>query len=92
MEIEKLLSALEKTLSHMQRSASSEWASKSVDELSRELEMNIVAIRSSGNIDEGRLRFLFAPTAPIQEVAIDNGWGEDFLRLAEIVDQIIAEN
>lgn len=33
------------------------------------------------------MRFLFAPTGPIQEVSLSSGWGEDFLKLAEQFDK-----
>ena len=86
MEIEKLISALEKTISFLQRSGSSDWAIMSVEELIQELESGIDTIKNSGDIDEQLLGFLFAPTAAIQETAIDNGWGDDFLRISEIID------
>ncbi len=31
---------------------------------------------------------LFAPTGPIQEVSISNGWGEFFIKLADKFDEI----
>jgi hypothetical protein len=34
---------------------------------------------------------LFAPTGTIQEISIDNGWGEEFLALAQMTDQTTAE-
>jgi hypothetical protein len=33
---------------------------------------------------------LFAPTGPLQEVAVSSGWGEDFLALAERFDEVEA--
>jgi len=33
------------------------------------------------------MRFLFAPTGPIQEVSLSSGWGNEFIRLAERFDQ-----
>jgi len=32
------------------------------------------------------LRVLFAPTGPIQEVALSSGWGDEFLALADRFD------
>lgn len=39
-----------------------------------------------------RSAILFAPTGPMQEVAICSGWGGDFLDLADRYDQAIAED
>jgi hypothetical protein len=36
-----------------------------------------------------RLKILFAPTGPIQDVSLSSGWGEDFLRLADHFDEIL---
>lgn len=36
------------------------------------------------------LSLLFGPTASLQEVSIDSGWGERFLTLAETVDKCVA--
>lgn len=82
-----LTRALEEALSYLRRSTSSGWASLSVDELIHDLETEIANCRNSGRFDSNTLTFLFAPTGPIQETAIDNGWGEEFLRVSETVDR-----
>lgn len=40
--------------------------------------------RANTFADPDELRLLFAPTGALQEIAIDNGWGEAFLRIAAI--------
>ena len=86
MEIARLISALEQTISFLKKSQPSGWANMSVDEIIQELQSIINTIRDSGAVDSQQLGFLFAPTAAIQETAIDNGWGDDFLRISDIVD------
>ncbi|MEZ4442294.1 MAG: hypothetical protein R3B72_24580 [Polyangiaceae bacterium] len=39
---------------------------------------------------EPSLGVLFAPTGPMQELAISSGWGEAFLALAERYDEAMA--
>ena len=90
MELEKLNSALEETISFLRNSQSSDWAGMSVGELILELESEIERIKNSKAADAKRIGFLFAPTGPIQEISIDNGWGDEFLRLSEIVDRCTA--
>jgi hypothetical protein len=90
VEIDKLISALDETISFLRNSRSSDWAATSVEELIDELESEIARIKNSESPDTKRSRMLFAPTGSIQETSIDNGWGDDFLRLSEIVDPFTA--
>jgi hypothetical protein len=87
VEIETLVRALEETISFLRKSQSSDWASMSVEEIIEELESESAKAENSGPIDAKRLGFLFAPTGVIQETSIDNGWGDDFVRISKIVDQ-----
>ena len=89
MEIAKLVSALEETLSHLRRSQSSVWAEMTVEEIVAKLESELVKAKGSQQIDEKLLGFLFAPTGAIQEVSIENGWTTEFLHLSEVVDQFM---
>jgi hypothetical protein len=41
--------------------------------------------------DKLTLKVLFAPTGPIQEVSMSNGWSETYLKLAENFDNEIAK-
>ena len=91
MEIEKLISALEETISFLQNSQSSDWAPMSVEEIIQELEAEIAKIKNSQPMDARLLGFLFAPTGAIQETSIDNGWGDDFLRISAIVDEFTVD-
>ena len=61
----------------------------SADEIIEELEVEIAKVKDSKPDDERNLNYLFAPTGPMQETSIDNGWGDDFLRISDIVDHFI---
>lgn len=87
MEVEKLISALEETLSFLRSSQSSGWANMSVEDIIQELESEIVKPKNSQPIDLKLLSTLFAPTGAIQEISIDNGWGDEFLRISALIDQ-----
>jgi hypothetical protein len=63
----------------------------SVAEISDELESEVVKAKTSQPVDTKRISFLFAPTGVIQETAMDNGWGDEFLRIAAIIDQQMAD-
>ena len=92
MEVEKLISALEETLSFLQNSQSSAWAHMSVEEIITGLETEISRAKNSQPIDAKFLSLLFAPTGAIQETSIDNGWGNDFLRISEVIDEFTASS
>ena len=87
MEIERLISVLEETISFLQKSESSTWSSLSPQEIIRRLEAEIGKAQNRRPVDVDFLDRLFAPTGVIQEISMDNGWGTRFLHIAEIVDQ-----
>ena len=84
----ELIAALEETISHLRKSKSSIWAGISVDEIVQELESEIARAQNSRSMDTNLLRLLFAPTGAIQDTSIDNGWGDEFLRISEVVDKL----
>jgi hypothetical protein len=89
MEVEKLISALEETISYLRQSQSSDWSYMPVEEIIRRLEVEITRARNAKPMDVNLLERLFAPTGAIQEISIDYGWGTRFLRISEIVDEFI---
>lgn len=91
-EIEKLISALEDTIAFLQNSESSYWSHTSVQEIIAKLEVEVAKARSLETVDTETLKILFAPTGLIQETSIDNGWGKEFLRIAEVVDRFIGND
>ena len=92
MKIEKLFSALEGTITFLRGSQSSPWANISTDEIIQALESEITRAKNLQPIDARILAALFAPTGPIQETAMDNGWGDDYLRISAIVDHFSADH
>ena len=89
MEVKKLISALEETISLLRNSQASDWASTSVKEVIGTLESEIDKAKNSEPVDSKLLKSLFAPTGSIQETAIDNGWETDFQRISEIIGGLI---
>ena len=46
--------------------------------------------RTLGFRDKGKIRFLFLPTNELQEVSVLNGWGDEYMEIAKIVDDFLA--
>lgn len=88
---EALIGALRRTLELIASSQSSSWSPDDVKEIIQQLEAAIAALRSGVPVDRARLGFLFAPTGPIQETSIDNGWADEFLTLSQAVDELLAK-
>jgi hypothetical protein len=88
VEIERLISALDETISLLQKSESSAWSSMPIDEIIRRLQSEMEKARNRKPLDIVVLDRLFAPTGVIQEISIDNGWGTRFLQISEIVDGV----
>lgn len=89
MEIEKLISALEETISYLRNSESSGWSNMPIEEIIRKLDAEVSKAKGAKPIDVITLERLFAPTGVIQETSIDNGWGTKFLRISETIDEFI---
>lgn len=87
MEIEKLISALEETISYLHRSESWGGSEMPPEEIIRRLKSEMTKAQNAKPVDIILLDRLFAPTSVIQETSIHNGWGTRFLRIAEVIDQ-----
>ena len=87
MEVIKLVDALEESILYLRNSQPSNWANLTIEEVIANLESELNKAKSSQTIDMKLLRILFAPTGVIQETSIDNGWGDEYLKISEIVDQ-----
>jgi hypothetical protein len=87
MEIEKLIYALQETISCLRQSQPSHWSPMSAEKIIRKLENEVIKARNLSPIDMNLLDRLFAPTGVIQEISISNGWGTKFLRISEVVDE-----
>lgn len=87
MEVIKLVDALEESILYLRNSQPSNRANLTIEEVIANLESELNKAKSSQTIDMKLLRILFAPTGVIQETSIDNGWGDEYLKISEIVHQ-----
>jgi hypothetical protein len=83
--------ALRRTIELVGGSQSSLWAQYEPEEIVRHLEDTLDALATGREVDVSRLRSLFAPTGAIQDVSVDNRWGDEFLALSGIVDAFLAD-
>jgi hypothetical protein len=90
MEIEKLVSALEQTISYLRTSKSSDPSQMPIEEIIRRLETEAARAKNLKPVDVNLLDRLFAPMGVIQAISSNNGWGTSFLRISEVIDQFTA--
>jgi len=81
-----LIEALRETILLLDRSKDSGWTTQTVTQIKAILSENIKALETDGSFQKRTLGVLFAPTGSIQETAISNGWPDEYMRLASVVD------
>jgi hypothetical protein len=84
-----ILEALRRTLELVLSSQTSAWAGEEAAQIAHQLRDAIAALESGRSVDRTRLEVMFAPTGAIQETSIDNGWGDEFLSLSQVVDRFL---
>jgi len=70
----------------LQSSTDSVYAHRSADEIIAILQTIQTQFEQTGKLNQAQLNLLFGPTGSIQEISIDNDWGEEFLELAQMID------
>ena len=83
----RLLAVLAATRTLVAKSKREGWPNEKPEEVCNDLDQIIDAIyyKKGGPLPR-HWSILFAPTGPIQEISISNGWAETFLKLAKEID------
>jgi hypothetical protein len=93
-DITKLMAVLSEVIGLLRRpDANAAWSKYEVHELASMLEDHLTRLAAGSPVGErmlSDLRFLFAPTGPLQETSISSGWGDRFLDLAARFDRAVA--
>jgi len=85
--MEELFTALENAILLLRKSRPSTWGALSPTEAMEFLELERNKVRTSQQFDKKLLQSLFAPTGSIQEISINNGWGDEFIEISKIIDK-----
>lgn len=86
MSTAELIEALERACGLLDRSEESAWSPLTPAQVAKNLRRVIEALGRGDALDRLALGTEFAPTSTIQEIAMTNGWHDEYMRLAEIVD------
>ncbi len=80
---EKMVKVLTHLVDFLADSEPSAYASKLPSDLSKVVSSNLESMKSSGYLSSPEeMNNMFLPTASLQEIAMDNGWGNQYLELA----------
>ena len=85
-----ILEALQRTRDRVAHSTDSDWSTRSTKQMLAKLDKLIRSIESGGR-PRIRLGMLFVATGDLQEISMANGWADEFLELAEVVDGYLRE-
>lgn len=75
------MKVIAETIELLRSSTDSLYTHHNVDEIMVALQAIQTKFEQTRQLDQAQLDLLFAPTGSIQEIAIDNGWGEEFLQI-----------
>ncbi|MDR1451324.1 MAG: hypothetical protein LBI57_03205 [Helicobacteraceae bacterium] len=86
---EALKILLNKTLEFLNKSKRSDWAEMPLEDQKKLIATAIDALENNRSIDKEALKAEFAPISSLQETAVSNRWGEDYITLAEEFEELI---
>jgi hypothetical protein len=91
MSTTSLVTALERTCTLLDRSEESVWSPLTPAEVADNLRKTIRGLVRGEAVNYLTLRVEFAPTSTIQEIAMANGWHDEYMELASVVDSHVEQ-
>lgn len=61
-------------------------------DIKKNLQSYLTLIKCRRNYSTNEIEALLAPTGCIQELAIENNWSDEYIKIAEEIDMIIKDN
>ncbi len=83
---QEILAVLKELVSLLKQSDESAYSGLDIGQIISRIEQQSSNLRAGEKVDYEALKALFYPTGPIQEISIDNGWGDLFIQLAARFD------
>lgn len=90
--MDELVSAFEEIIELLDKSEDTIWANYTVEEAREILQTELENYRQTHELSESakyRINFLFLPTGALQEISIDNGWGNKYVKIADVFDKYL---
>ena len=90
-DVVQLREVLEQMKMFVERSGESDWTPHTPAEVSADLSISISQLARGEAIDVDHLKMLFAPTGPLQEIAMSSDWANEYLTLSSKFDDLIPQ-
>lgn len=90
--MDELISAFERIINLLDQSEDTIWANYTVEEAKEILQTELENYKNTHKLsDSGKsnINFLFLPTSALQEISIDNDWGDEYIKLSNIFDKYL---
>lgn len=90
--MDELISAFERIIKLLENSEDTIWANYTVEEAKEILQTELENYKQTQKISDSgksRISFLFLPTSALQEISVDNGWGDEYINLSNIFDKYL---
>lgn len=90
--MDELISAFEEIIELLDKSEDTIWANYTVEEAKEILQTELENYKQTRQLSDSakyRINFLFLPTGALQEISIDNGWGDKYVKIADIFDKYL---
>lgn len=90
--MDELVSAFEKIIELLDRSEDTIWANYTVAEAGEILQTELENYKQTQKLSDSgkyRINFLFLPTSALQEISINNGWGDEYVKISGIFDKYL---
>lgn len=84
---QQLIDALSKTIKLVENSEDSDWSNLTATEIREVLQGELYKIENNQSFDKSELAILFAVTGNVQKIAMQNGWHEEYLKIADVIDK-----
>lgn len=84
----ELLVVLKDCLQLLETSEDSDWSEMGVKEISEKLANAIVKLEQDKLPSKRSLKYLFLAAAPLQEIAMANGWSDQYIGLSSRFDVV----
>lgn len=90
--MDELIFAFERIIELLENSEDTIWANYTAAEAKEILQTELENYKQTHKIsDSGKhqINFLFLPTSALQEISVDNGWGNEYVKLSGIFDKYL---
>lgn len=90
--MDELISAFEEIITLLKKSEDTIWANYTVEEAVEILQIELANYKQTQTLSESgkySINLLFLPTGALQEISIDNGWGNKFVKIADVFDKYL---